>query len=77
MKKFLIGLIFAIALVLSVSDLAEARVSRVKGYIRSNGTYVQPYYKTSPNKSKIDNWSTRGNYNPYTGKKGYVNPYKW
>jgi len=34
-----------------------------------------PYYRTSPNSFKFDNWSTKGNYNPLTGKKGYTNPY--
>ena len=26
--------------------------------------------------SKFNNYSTKGNTNPYTGKKGYANPYK-
>lgn len=47
---------------------------QVKGYSRSNGTYVKPYYRTYSNNYKWDNYSSRGNYNPYTGKKGYV---KW
>lgn len=45
--------------------------TRASGYLKSNGTYVQPYYKTTPNKTKIDNYSTKGNYNPFTGKTGY------
>lgn len=48
----------------------------VRGYTRSNGTYVQPHYQTAPNSTKLDNYSTRGNYNPYTGKAGTVDPYK-
>ena len=43
----------------------------VKGHYRSNGTYVDPYYRTSPNNSTYDNWSSYGNTNPYTGQKGY------
>lgn len=42
----------------------------VKGYYRSNGTYVQPHYRTAPNHTVNDNWSTVGNVNPYTGKAG-------
>ena len=42
----------------------------VNGYYRSNGTYVQPHYRSSPNGTKSDNWSTKGNINPYTGKEG-------
>lgn len=56
---------------------AEA-VVKVKGYYKpSTGRYVAPSYRTSPNKTKIDNYSTKGNYNTYSGKKGTVNPYKW
>lgn len=64
--------------VLSFAALAEARTVRVKGYIKpSTGAYVAPHYKTSPNRTKIDNYSTKGNYNPYSGKKGTVKAYKY
>jgi hypothetical protein len=44
--------------------------SYVDGYYRSNGTYVSPHYRSSPNSSTTDNWSYSGNYNPYTGARG-------
>lgn len=44
--------------------------THVRGYYRNNGTYVAPHYRSSPNNTKADNWSTKGNYNPYTGKQG-------
>lgn len=47
----------------------------VTGYTRSNGTYVQPHYQTTPNQTKADNWSSRPNVNPYTGKAGSKDPY--
>lgn len=47
--------------------------TRVSGYTKSNGTYVAPHYKSSANSFKFDNYSFKGNYNPYTGKKGYKN----
>jgi len=40
------------------------------GYTKSNGTYVAPSHATNPNSTKADNWSTKGNVNPYTGKPG-------
>jgi len=40
------------------------------GYMRNNGTYVQPYHQTNPNGTTSDNYGTRGNYNPYTGQTG-------
>ena len=42
----------------------------VHGYVRKNGTYVSPYHATNPNHTKNDNYSTKGNINPYTGKAG-------
>lgn len=70
MKKILcFVLIFFFATMVSV----EAKTTRVKSYYKSStGTYVNSYYRTSPNKTKLDNYSTKNNYNPYTGKKGYV-----
>lgn len=47
----------------------------VKGYTRRDGTYVAPHYRSSPNRSTLDNYSTRGNINPFTGKVGTVRPY--
>ena len=79
MKKTIISLFLGILIfgVLGFSFNAEAKTTKVKGYFKSSGTYVNSYYKTSPNKTKLDNYSTKGNYNPYTGKKGSVNPYKF
>lgn len=42
----------------------------VKGYTKSNGTYVQGHYRSSRNSTNHDNYSTSGNYNPYTGTTG-------
>lgn len=44
----------------------------VKGYTRSNGTYVKPHYRTKPDSTVNNNWSTKGNINPYTGKEGWL-----
>lgn len=46
----------------------------VNGYYRNDGTYVQPHYRSSPNSSEYDNWSTKGNVNPYTGQVGTREP---
>ena len=47
---------------------------RVSGYTRKNGTYVQPYMRSSPNSNPYDNYSFPGNTNPYTGKTSTGNP---
>lgn len=43
---------------------------RVRGYYRKNGTYVAPHYRSAPDGNFYNNWSTKGNVNPYTGKAG-------
>lgn len=42
----------------------------VRTYKKKNGTIVQSHVRTKPNKTKADNYSTKGNRNPYTGKRG-------
>jgi antitoxin component YwqK of YwqJK toxin-antitoxin module len=46
----------------------------VEGYFRKDGTYVNPHFRTAPNYTNRDNFSTKGNVNPYTGEKGWVTP---
>ena len=66
----------AMIALLAISSAASAQSSHmVRGYERSDGTYVAPHMQTNPNDTKLDNWSTQGNTNPYTGQAGTVNPY--
>lgn len=67
MKKFLL----AVCVALGLSSIALAQDIYVNGYYRKDGTYVQGYYRTPANNNFDDNYSSSGNYNPYTGKKGY------
>lgn len=46
----------------------------VRGYYRNDGTYVQPHYRSSPDRSYNNNWSVRPNVNPYTGQQGTRSP---
>jgi len=64
--KFIKNLLLALALLVSFSSIAEY----VSGYTRSNGTYVQPYYRSDRNSTVTDNYSYYGNTNPYTGNVG-------
>lgn len=45
-----------------------------QGYTTSSGTYVPPSHATNPNSTTSDNYSTRGNVNPYTGAVGTRSP---
>ena len=46
----------------------------VKGYTKANGTHVQGHYRTAPNNTINDNFSTYPNVNPYTGIQGTIDP---
>jgi len=61
--------ISVIIILLFTSSLSYANTF-VHGYYRKNGTYVNPHYRSSPNSNFYDNWSTKPNVNPYTGKEG-------
>ena len=64
----------ACALALLVWAAQPAEAGRVRGYYRNNGTYVAPHYRSNPDSSRCNNYSTRGNVNPYTGAWGTRSP---
>jgi hypothetical protein len=43
---------------------------RVSGYTKKNGTHVTTYKRSTRDGTKNNNWSTKGNRNPDTGKMG-------
>ena len=64
----------AIMLICIFIGLNHADAAYTRGYTRHNGTKVTRiagYHRTSSDKIKSNNFSTKGNKNPYTGKKGY------
>lgn len=68
--------LMAVTLGLLVAAPAIAQSSHsVRGYTRKDGTYVAPHRATNPNSTLMDNWSTKGNVNPDTGKAGTKDPY--
>lgn len=54
----------------SAGSNGSGRSHSTSAYTKSNGTYVAPSHATNPNTTKSDNWTTKGNTNPYTGKAG-------
>ena len=48
---------------LAVSAGAGFAQVHVNGYYKANGTYVDPYWRSSPNGTKLDNYNEIGN--PY------------
>jgi hypothetical protein len=75
--SFLKTILFAFLIIsttFSTFAQTNSRHIKVSGYYRNNGTYVQPYFRTAPNTTNRDNFSTKGNTNPYTGKPGWIEP---
>jgi hypothetical protein len=70
MKKIILACLVAL-----VSSLAFAQ-TYVSPYVKKDGTFVEGHFKSAPNSTKTDNYSSQGNINPYTGKEGTADPYK-
>jgi hypothetical protein len=64
--RTIIAAVFAL-LLLTAPAFADEYVN---GYTRSDGTYVQGYYRSSPDGTVTNNYSYEGNVNPYTGAVG-------
>lgn len=58
------------------SPAGSSREHSVRGYTKKDGTYVAPHHATNPNQSKRDNYSSKANVNPHTGKAGTKDPDK-
>lgn len=52
------------------TPIATPTVRYQSGYQRTDGTVVQSHYKTMSNNTNWDNFSTKGNTNPYTSVAG-------
>lgn len=46
----------------------------VQGHTRRDGTYVPPHYRSAPDCTLNNNWSTIPNVNPHTGQPGTRQP---
>lgn len=68
MKKIILSILVLAFLICSLG-IANAD-TYVRGYTKSNGTYVAPHYRSDPDGYIGNNWGTYPNVNPYTGKIG-------
>lgn len=69
-----------LAILFGITSTTYAGYTR--GYYKRNGTYVAPHHKTNPDCYRYNNYSAKGNINPYTLKKGtqaheFTNPAKY
>ncbi|HEY3804115.1 MAG TPA: hypothetical protein VGL61_15975 [Kofleriaceae bacterium] len=42
----------------------------MRSYTRKNGTHVAAHRQTNPDHTQLNNYSTKGNVNPSTGRSG-------
>lgn len=70
------SIILGVALIVLISFVTVSLVEAgwVRGYYRSDGTYVRPHYRTNPDGNPYNNYSFPGNYNPNTGRITPGNP---
>ncbi|MHC8310044.1 hypothetical protein ACYZUC_10595 [Pseudomonas sp. GT1P32] len=66
-------LIFSTLLLAALTTTAYAD-KYVTGYTKSSGTYVAPHVRSSADSSYNNNWTVKGNTNPYTGQNGTRQP---
>lgn len=57
-------------LLLAFTAPAIAAKTRVRSHVTKSGKYVPAHNRTKADGRKSNNWSTKGNTNPYTGKRG-------
>lgn len=65
----------AVLLLMLATAAMAAPDHAVQGYYKKDGTYVAPTVATNPDTTKLNNYSTKGNVNPYTGKEGTKDPF--
>lgn len=57
---------------MSLNGQINTDIRYQQGYFKpSTGTYVEPHFKTHSNSTNWDNFSTKGNQNPFNGNSGY------
>ena len=75
LRIYLLLFLIATSLLITIPSLAKTAGSSggsysVKGHVKKDGTYVQPHRATNPNNTQRDNWSSKPNVNPNTGRPG-------
>ena len=73
MKSLILFGLFTLA-IFTIFGQVNPNYHYVNGYTRRDGTYVQGHYRTNPNSTNTDNYSTKPNVNPWTGKPGTIEP---
>lgn len=70
----LIAVVIVVGSLVMCASPAKAGDVYVQGHTRSDGTYVAPHHRSSPDSNQYNNYGSQGNYSPYTGQQGNVQP---
>ena len=71
MKKLLTLIAFCLTI-----GTASTQSIYVSPYVKSNGTYVGGHHRSKADGNFYNNWTTKGNVNPFTGSRGTrISPY--
>lgn len=73
-SRYILLLVLTLFVCLSTFAQVNSKHVKVKGYTRSDGTYVAPYYRTVPNSTNKDNFSTKETRIHIPGKLVGLNP---
>lgn len=75
-RGILVTLIFTLLIIDSSIVYSQTNPIHVwvNSYYRKEVTFVNGHYRTASNYTNRDNFSTKGNINPYTGKYGWIEP---
>jgi hypothetical protein len=76
MRAQVLAIAVVVTLFTAAPIFAKPGSHTVRGHVTKHGTYLPPHRATNPDSSRLNNWSTRGNVNPYTGKPGTKSPLK-
>ena len=76
MKVEFLSILAIASLIYLPATAFAARDHVVKGHVTKRGTYVAPTRATNPNKTQRDNYGSKPNINPATGKQGTRTPKK-
>ena len=68
MKKLVVCFVLAVFALCMGPRPVLAQGVYVRGYVRGDGTYVQPHWRSVPDHSPYNNWGYPGNINPFTGR---------
>jgi hypothetical protein len=75
LKTFLMKYLSILLAITALTVIPQVNAQTyVGGYQRSDGGYVNGHYRSTADGNFNNNWSTKGNYNPYTGAAGTRTP---